>query len=607
MSLRRTLLLFSPALISDVAGLLVLSISIRVSNVISTMEIRLHSVPLLWFCIVFYLTILSKHSLALSYCKKAGHKLTSMASSSGALLEEFLAHDSADFHNIREPAAIRAALLDWYDNHRRMLPWRGDPPPWIGSTASKIENRKIHLSHDQQNPNQAYPLTAYGVWVSEIMCQQTRVEAVIPYWLKWMKAFPTVHDLAAATDDQVNQHWAGLGFYRRARLLHNAAKHVVNELEGELPRTVDGLQQLSGVGRYTACAIASIAFNVTVPVVDGNVCRVLSRLSLIANHIKAPELKDKWAWQLAEQIVQTGDGTRAGCVNSALMELGATYCSPSGTGIDDGDPLRDYYLSNTLGDELLTVWRDSRLSGHLERAENVVTQSQRCPVCVHTGISDVLVNFAELCEEANAPAIVRGHAVFPLPPPKQHKREEVFAVLVLSCRGVNGERRWLLVRRPKSGLLANQWEFPAAMLWNSDDERAKSKKRQDMTNQIPDFAQPIRRKATSALLLTLESDGEVEQLSRLKQSSVGDAPIEHVFSHVRHTMWLEYAHCDVKPESLEWINAAGKQVRWMAESDMNQVGVTSGVKKILTAVGKHMESVTSGPPTAAPKRKRIRT
>ena len=164
-----------------------------------------------------------------------------------------------------------------------------------------------------------------------------------------MKSFPTVHDLAAASEEEVNSHWAGLGFYRRARLLHQGAKYVVKECNGELPRTKEELLTITGIGPYTASAIASIAFDVCVPVVDGNVCRVLSRLTGIANRIKAPVLKDKLGWDLAQQLVEAGDGKHAGELNQALMELGATYCAPSGTGVDPRDPLREHYRSTQLG------------------------------------------------------------------------------------------------------------------------------------------------------------------------------------------------------------------------------------------------------------------
>ncbi|OEU15327.1 DNA glycosylase, partial [Fragilariopsis cylindrus CCMP1102] len=233
------------------------------------------------------------------------------------LFHTWIDHSHADYHDFTEKDAIeiRSALLEWYNKNRRKLPWRDQ------EDQEEQEEEEVDIG-------EAIPITAYGVWVSEIMCQQTRVEAVIPYWIKWMKSFPTVYELAAATEDEVNAHWAGLGFYRRARYLHQGAKYVVKELDGKLPTTPQGLSKIQGIGPYTAAAIASIAFDVCVPVVDGNVCRVLSRLRGIANHIKHPILKDKLGWKLAGQIVEAGDGSSPGMVNQALMELGATYCAP---------------------------------------------------------------------------------------------------------------------------------------------------------------------------------------------------------------------------------------------------------------------------------------
>jgi A/G-specific adenine glycosylase len=531
---------------------------------------------------------------------------------SSTLLEDWISHSDADFHTLQQPAEIRAALLTWYDNDRRMLPWRGDPPPWSGSTAKpSTTKKKVHSPVSNLDKLQSIPLTAYGVWVSEIMCQQTRVEAVIPYWLQWMQTFPTVHDLAGATDEQVNSLWAGLGFYRRARLLHTAAKHVVNELDGEMPNTVEGLQQLSGVGRYTACAIASIAYGITVPVVDGNVCRVLSRLSLIAQHIKAPELKDKWGWHLAKQIVEAGDGSRPGCVNSALMELGATYCSPSGTGLDDRDPLKGFYLSIRLGNELMDAMEDDKYAHLVNRAVQNGQRVDRCPICETNGMSRVLTDFATIYNETTtdkasdkgtlaipARPTICGHAVFPLAPPKAHKREDVYAVGVFSCRANDrDDDRWLLVRRPKDGLLANQWEFPAALVWSSDTAslEQKGKKRKDMCNVIPLVAKTARKRALDCLLDELQpevDEGSVLAVSSLldnKRCHVGEAPIEHIFSHVRHTMWIEHAHRAVKPETNEWISRTGREVRWMRENDMDAVGVTSGVKKVLKTVRAYRE------------------
>jgi len=239
-----------------------------------------------------------------------------------SLLRRWLDHGDASFHYFSDDEAreIGLALVAWYRANRRKLPWRGDPPPWNGSTsdfaskatatkkqkngaadggsnkkqttmdaffgkkkkrdpddADKDQQLPAKRSRPQEGQQSAFEVTAYGVWVSEIMLQQTRVEAVVPYWVRWMTSFPTVRELAEASEEQVNSHWAGLGFYRRARLLHQASKVVVEERDGKIPSTVKELLELPGIGQYTACAIASIAYNVSVPVVDGNVCRYAAR------------------------------------------------------------------------------------------------------------------------------------------------------------------------------------------------------------------------------------------------------------------------------------------------------------------------------------------
>jgi A/G-specific adenine glycosylase len=165
----------------------------------------------------------------------------------------------------------------------------------------------------------------YRIWVSEIMLQQTRVETVLPYYARWLRALPTVRALARAKDDRVLKLWEGLGYYSRARNLHRAAQTVVRECGGKLPRTAEGLRQLPGIGRYTAGAIASIAFGERVPLVDGNVARVFARIFAIPANVKAPRTMET-LWQLAEELVPDRD---PGEFNQALMELGALVCTPA--------------------------------------------------------------------------------------------------------------------------------------------------------------------------------------------------------------------------------------------------------------------------------------
>lgn len=417
-----------------------------------------------------------------------------------------------------------------------------------------------------------------------------------------MKSFPTVQDLANASEEDVNAHWAGLGFYRRARLLHKGAKKVVEEFNGKLPDTVDGLMEIDGIGRYTASAIASIAFNVMVPVVDGNVCRVLSRLRGIANHIKAPILKDDFGWKLAEQIVSAGDGKHAGEVNQALMELGATYCAPSGTGTDDRDPLREFYMSPQIGAAFLDEQRRLMDAGfHCipvdEYMEEVIASREKgcaCKVCDGEGVRTVLNELSTAIESPNGSGLCDehvGHAVFPTAPPKKAKREEVLSVAALSYASTKDYvERWLLVRRPKDGLLAGQWEFPSVCVWTSESDKPKSgKKQKNAAVEVPTIHSDERVRALDGLLdgFSSSAEGSHDWLVECSRVPVGDKPIEHVFSHVRHTMWIEHGdgskHVDSSFAS-EWTSEEGKELRWMSEADMKDVGVTAGVKKILKAV-----------------------
>jgi len=189
--------------------------------------------------------------------------------------------------------SIQASLAKWYQQEKRDLPWR-----------------------DTQDP--------YRILVSEFMLQQTQVKTVIPYYQRWIKSFPTARVLARAREASVLKHWEGLGYYSRARNLHRSAKMIVKEFQGNVPDTWDEILKLPGVGRYTAGAVLSIAFNQNVPVLDGNVKRVLSRLFCIRENGANPASENR-LWQVAGNLVPSG---APGDFNQALMELGATVCLP---------------------------------------------------------------------------------------------------------------------------------------------------------------------------------------------------------------------------------------------------------------------------------------
>ena len=260
-----------------------------------------------------------------------------------------------------DPEGFRSALLNHFDRHRRPLPWRTDRTP-------------------------------YRVLVSEFMLQQTRVETVVPYYERWLRRFPGWASLAAATLDDVLLEWKGLGYYSRARNLHRTARAVRERHGGELPADPAALRSLPGIGEYTAGAVASIAFGHPVPAIDGNVRRVLARLLDLAAPTPA---------QLRRTASRLLDPKRPGDHNEAMMELGATICTPRSPRCDE------------------------------------------CPV-------------AAWCA-AHAAGTV---SLRPAPPRRRPVPQADYATaVVLDTAG-----RTLLVKRPDGGLLAGMWEFPSTEL-----------------------------------------------------------------------------------------------------------------------------------------------
>lgn len=269
------------------------------------------------------------------------------------------------------PQAFRRALLRHFDRTRRDLPWRSERTP-------------------------------YRVLVAEVMLQQTRVETAAPYYLRWIRRFPGWEALATASRDDVLLAWTGLGYYARASNLHRTAV-VVRERHGSrLPRDPAVLRTLPGVGEYTAGAVASIAFGVPVPAVDGNVRRVLARL------LDAPRPSVS---QLRAEAARLLDPRRPGDFNEALMELGATVCTPK---------------SPRCG---------------------------ACPVAAH-------------CRARSAGTVLERPAPRRVPKPRRAE----YAVAV----AVDERRRTLLVRCPEPGLLAGMWEFPGAEMRVAGGERSPS-------------------------------------------------------------------------------------------------------------------------------------
>lgn len=317
----------------------------------------------------------------------------------------------------QEIQALRAALLDWYDRNHRVLPWRRN------KCSLKTEKGKKGAPMDL--PDQKF---AYLVWVSEIMLQQTRVATVIDYFDKWMNIWPTVQDLASATQEQVNDCWTGLGYYRRARYLLEGAKYVVNELGGKFPEDASGLGKIPGIGPYTAGAISSIAFGKHEPLVDGNVIRVLARLRALAEDPTSAASK-KLHWELATQLV---DVERSGDFNQAVMELGATICTPKG-------PL--------CGE--CPIKRHCQAYKRQQRGQGSV------------------MDFPPKVEKA--------------PPKDVHLSLCILEEITRKNGKQAAETRFLLVQRPEGGLLAGLWEFPSVIV---EKEAPKEEKKRMITERV---------------------------------------------------------------------------------------------------------------------------
>ena len=280
------------------------------------------------------------------------------------------------------PASIAAALLPWLRQHARDLPWRRTRDP-------------------------------YAIWISEIMLQQTQVKTVIPYWERWMQSLPDIASLAAAPEAQVLKLWEGLGYYSRARNLQKAAQQMIRDHAGHFPNSSDDLLALPGIGRYTAGAIASIAFNQPAPILDGNVIRVLTRIHALAGDPRTGALNAR-LWSLAGNLVtaaaelphrpsRTAKFTGScSMLNQSLMELGATVCTPR-------DP-----------------------------------DCPQCPV-------------AALCRAFEKRKV---HA-YPTPTARSEPVAVRRAVAVVERKG-----RFLLRQRPSGGVNAGFWEFPE---WDAVD------------------------------------------------------------------------------------------------------------------------------------------
>jgi A/G-specific adenine glycosylase len=287
-------------------------------------------------------------------------------------------------------------LMDWYDAHKRDLPWRTESP---------------------RDP--------YKVWVSEIMLQQTRVEAVKAYYTNWMEHFPDVPTLAAAEEDEVVRQWQGLGYYSRARNLHTAVREVMATYGGRVPETREEIRKLKGIGDYTAGAILSMAYGKRETAVDGNVLRVFARIYNIEENILSAKVKK----EITELVKARQDAERPGDFNEALMDLGATVCIP-GQPRCEACPLAGVCRAKAAGKETEIPLRITKKEVPVEPITVFVVRRKQEEAVQHSGDKR------------------RGKADVP----------------------ADAATSYLLHRRPSKGLLAGMWEFPNCV---GEGERGK--------------------------------------------------------------------------------------------------------------------------------------
>ncbi|KAH0829201.1 DNA glycosylase [Lanmaoa asiatica] len=404
------------------------------------------------------------------------------------------------WHVVSGVDPIRESLLHWYGkiHEVRGMPWR----------------KTFDGSLDKDGRAQR----AYEVWVSEIMLQQTQVATVIPYYNKWMVKFPTIQDLAASDIDTVNSLWKGLGYYSRAARLLSGAQKVVKELDGRLPDNAKDMQaKIPGIGRYSAGAICSIAYNQCVPVLDGNVIRLLTRFLALYAPPKAKKAQDI-LWAGAEAFVE--GSSHPGDVNQALIELGSTVCKVR-------DP--------TCGDCPLRPW--------CRAYQETQSDSVR--------VSSFQADIEELCgfcgplpaDEPDMGLVT----IYPMKVERKKAREELDSVNAIEWRTADGHKRFfLLVRRPEGGLLAGLHEFPTVP--NISGVSAT-------TAKVAEIPNGLLKDLLVDPPLYLYSDSKPQDRFKLGRGNIKDDDTEgavriihvkpagdvvHVFSHIRKTYRVQW-------------------------------------------------------------------
>ncbi|KAL7410557.1 DNA glycosylase [Mrakia frigida] len=401
--------------------------------------------------------------------------MPSVSSSASSLLAH--SHSTSYHSTTHVSSTTRQALLDWFDQRRdeRGMPWR-----------KRFDKDRTKEERGQRS---------YEIMIAEVMLQQTQVATVIGFYQRWMEKFPTIYDLAKGSQEDVHALWTGLGYYSRATRLLLAAQKVVAEYDGILPSSPKVLQaDIPGIGPYTAGAVASIAYGIQAPLIDGNVNRVFSRL-LGVYADPAKKAATTLMWESAGELVPK---ERPGDWNEALMELGATVCKPTEAKCDE-----------------CPLSRSCRAY-----AENSLNTPPKPP----TDIED-------LCDLCSPFPSTPSTTLYPMKAIKKKAREEETAVCVVEWRYPEERKKeseWLVVKRPEKGLLAGLYEFPSLTLPSSDSSDSSP----------PPLPSPLLTPFLKKLLSPSLPPGT--KLSHLTHSHTPHASVPHLFSHIAMTYHVSH-------------------------------------------------------------------
>ncbi|KIY73366.1 DNA glycosylase, partial [Cylindrobasidium torrendii FP15055 ss-10] len=455
-------------------------------------------------------------------------------------------HDK-NLHRISSADTLCDDLLTWFTgvNETRGMPWRKT----YDSTLSKDERAQ----------------RAYEVWVSEMMLQQTQVATVIPYYNRWMAKFPTIRDLGAATIDEVNAIWAGLGYYQRASRLLAGAQKSVKSNNGRLPDNAKDMESdIPGIGRYTAGAICSIAYGERVPVLDGNVMRLLSRVLALHAKPKGKATLDI-LWEAAETIVKvkpSPDGNKetivgkrhAGDINEALIELGSTVCKVKNPGCADC-PIQTHCMA--------------------------YQREVQTPAASEPDIEDLCT----LCE----PLVEVGVTAYPMKAERKAPRTELDIVTIVEWTASKDstDRFFLLLRRPDTGLLAGLFDF----LSEADvDEKLTVKACLDKSMQMVKgyIEGPFQKTADPSLSRFFGSQSEGNNDEKLEDmltvqhvKPVGD--VLHLFSHIRKTyraQWVKLSGGGTEPPAIKNKGKGAAECVWRPYSEVERSNISTGTGKV---------------------------